>query len=312
MITVFLSTYIHCGVLFMYLGIVCALLTATLQPISYLLSRLFFVRGGRTLELTIYSYTFMGLLSVFLLFSQRKILSFEPRMIVLTLFCMLTILTAQLFYFFAVKVVEASRLSSMLGLKIIFLVFLNMLLFSQSLGFLHWLAVLLCASAGLIMNRSGLSINMKSLLAILCCCFFLAASDIADFSLVSAVTEQASPLQKGIIATAYCYIGLGIVFLPGLFFIKLDRKKFITTIPYSLVWLLAMVFFYLSVGLLGTVFTSIIQSSRGLISVLLGALFSYLGYVSVESKADKKTWIARATAAIMIMLAAIIFTCIPA
>lgn len=72
-----------------------------------------------------------------------------------------------------------------------------------------------------------------------------------------------------------------------------------------------MVVFYLSIGLLGTVFTSIVQSARGLISVLLGALVAWLGFAQMESKASTAIWLTRLLAALMIMAAVAIFACKP-
>jgi drug/metabolite transporter (DMT)-like permease len=221
-----------------------------------------------------------------------------------------TILMAQVCYFLAIRVVEASRLTSMLGIKIIFLVLLNMLLFGERLQLVHWMAVGLCAAAGLIMNHSGLKISLKALAAIIACCFFLAASDIADYRLVTAI-KQDNQIFRGILATGFCYGTLGLVSLPGLLFLRFDWRKCKSAIPYSCVWVLAMVMFYLTVSLLGTVFTGIIQSARGLISVLLGALLAWLGYAAVESKASAVVWISRLAAALLIIAAVAIFTCNP-
>lgn len=294
----------------MLTGIICGLLTAFLQPVAYLLSRQFFVRGGRALELTIYSQLIMGVISAVLLLCCWPILSFDSALASRTAWSVGTILIAQVCYFLAIRVVEASRLSSMLGLKIIFLVLLNMLLFGEQLRLLHWLAVGMCAIAGLIMNQSGLKISLKALAAIICCCFFLAASDIADYRLVIAIPVE-NPVYRGILATGFCYAGLGLISLPGLFFLRYDWRKCRSAIPYSCVWMAAMVVFYLSIGLLGTVFTSIIQSSRGLISVILGALVAWLGYAGMESRASKAIWLSRLAAALLIMAAVAIFTSNP-
>ncbi|MDD3953446.1 MAG: EamA family transporter [Lentisphaeria bacterium] len=294
----------------MLTGIICGLLTAFLQPVAYLLSRQFFVRGGRAMELTIYSQLIMGVISAVLLLCCWPILSFDSALASRTAWSVGTILIAQVCYFLAIRVVEASRLSSMLGLKIIFLVLLNMLLFGEQLRLLHWLAVGMCAIAGLIMNQSGLKISLKALAAIICCCFFLAASDIADYRLVIAIPVE-NPVYRGILATGFCYAGLGLISLPGLFFLRFDWQKCRSAIPYSCVWMAAMVVFYLSIGLLGTVFTSIIQSSRGLISVILGALVAWLGYAGMESRASKAIWLSRLAAALLIMAAVAIFTSNP-
>lgn len=291
-------------------GIICGLLTAFLQPVAYLFARFFFVRGGKALQLAIYSQVIMGLLAAIMLLCCWPFFSFTGDIAMHGIGCAVAILCAQVCYFMAIRVVEASRLTSMLGIKIIFLVFLNMLLFGEQLQLVHWMAVILCGAAGLVMNHSGLKISFKALFAIIACCFFLAVSDIADYRLVTAISHD-NQVFKGVLATAFCYGILGVISLPGLLFTRFDWGKCKLAIPYSCIWIMAMIMFYLSVSLLGTVFTSIIQSSRGLISVLLGALLAWLGHASIESKAGTAVWISRLAAALLIMAAAAIFTCNP-
>jgi uncharacterized membrane protein len=294
----------------MFLGVICGFLVAFMQPVAYLLSRRFFVRGGKALELTVYSQVIMGLIAIAMLLSCWQAWSFNGDIAARAAWSMGTILIAQICYFLAIRFVEASRLSSMLGLKLIFLALLNMLLFDERLHSVHWLAVVLCAAAALIMNHSGLKISLKALMMIIVCCFFLAASDIADYRLVTAIKLE-NPFLRGVIATGFCYGGLGLISLPGLFFLRFDWQKCKSAIPYSGVWMAAMVLFYLCIGLLGTVFTSIIQSSRGLISVLLGAVVAWLGYAGIESKASAAVWLSRLAAALLIMAAVVIFACNP-
>jgi len=294
----------------MFLGVFSGFLVAFLQPIAYLLSRRFFVRGGKALELTIYSQVIMGLIAMVMLLVCWPIWSFDGDIAARAAWSMGTILIAQVCYFLAVRFVEASRLSSMLGLKLVFLALLNIMLFDERLRSVHWLAVALCTVAAMIMNHSGLKISLKALLAIIICCFFLAASDIADYRLVTAIKLE-NPFMRGVIATGFCYGGLGLVSLPGLFFLRFDWRKCQSALPYSAIWMAAMVMFYLCVGLLGTVFTSIIQSSRGLISVLLGAGVAWLGHADMESKASAAVWLSRLAAALLIMAAVLIFACNP-
>ena len=294
----------------MPLGIFSALLTAIIQPLAYLCSRLFFLRGGRAIELSVYSQLLMGGVSLFLLLFFLPLLHFDWQLLSRSMACALSILLAQLCYFWAIRVVEASRLASMLGFKLVFLVFLNMLFFRQGITLWHWLAVSLCIIAGLVMNYSGLRLSLKALLAIIVCCFFLACSDIADYRLVLVIPSD-NVLLRGLLASILCYGCLGLLTLPALCFLRLQRTKLLAAVPYSAAWMSAMFTFYLSVGLLGPVFTSIIQSSRGLVSVLLGALVAWLGHSGMESKASPRVWLGRLAAALMIIAAVTIFTLNP-
>lgn len=290
----------------MLTGIISGLVAAIIQPIAYLLSRAYMVRGGSAMALTVYSQTIMGVLSGLIILAFVPDLPFSAHIVKCSTFSVLTILIAQICYFFAVRVIEASRLSTMLGLKIIFLVLLNMIFLGQNINAWQWTAVLLSVAAAFVMNHSGLRLTVKSVVGVLLCCVFLAASDIADFQLVSTMPGT-NALRRGVLATAYCYGQLGLLSLPALFFIKFDWQKFRAAVPYSLAWLSTMLVFFLCIGLLGTVFTSIIQSARGLISVLMGAAIAALGYAHVESRGTNAVWFGRMAAALMIMTAVLIF-----
>ncbi len=290
----------------MLIGLLSGLLAAIIQPVAYLFSRIYLVRGGSAWSLTVYSQVIMGMISGAILLAFLPELPFSSQILKCSTCSVLTILVAQICYFFAVQTIEASRLSTMLGLKIIFLVLMNSAFLNQQINAWQWLAVLLSASSAFVMNHSGLRLNPRSAALVLCCCLFLATSDIADFNLVSAIPGT-SPLRRGVLATAYCYGELGLLSLPLLLSRKLDKSKFLLALPYSLAWLSAMLVFFLCLGLLGTVFTCIIQSARGLISVLLGAAVAALGYAQVESKGTSRVWLGRLAAALMIMSAVLIF-----
>lgn len=290
----------------MLTGIISGLVAAIIQPVAYLFSRAYLVRGGTALSLTVYSQVIMGLLSGLILLAFLPALPFSVEILKCSTFSVLTIFIAQVCYFFAVRTLEASRLSTMLGLKIIFLVLLNMAFWGQTINAWQWLAVLLSVGSAFVMNHSGLRLNLRVIALVLFCCLFLAASDIADFRLFSAIPGD-NALHRGVLATAYCYGELGLLSLPALLFVKFDWRKFRSAIPYSLAWLSAMLVFFLCLGLLGTVFTSIIQSARGLISVLMGAAVAALGYAQVESRSSNRVWLGRLAAALMVMSAVLIF-----
>jgi len=290
----------------MLIGVIAGILTIIIQPFAYLFTRIYTMRGGPVLELLIYSHIIMGALSGIILVFYLHDLEFTSTLQLRLLGCVITFLVGQGCYFFTARLMEPSRLTTLLGLKLIFLVFLNMLFFSLVLAPGHWTAIILCIAAAFVMNHSGGRLTLKAFGALLLCCLFLAGSDIMDMLLVSAMPYE-SVISRGIAATALCYFSLGIVIAPALFFVKFDHKKLVSALPYSISWLAAMILLFICFGTLGTVFANILQSGRVLVQVLLGSCVAYLGYAAIEPKALKHQWLCRGLAACMIIAAVAIY-----
>ncbi|QSH42103.1 EamA family transporter [Lentisphaerota bacterium ZTH] len=290
----------------MITGIAAGILTIIFQPLAYLFSRVYTMRGGPVLELLVYSHIIMGVFSLAVMLFFLPGFDFNSAVCLRLTGCVLTFLAGQGCYFMTVKLMEPSRLTTLLGQKLIFLVLLNMIFFNASVGFAHWIAVILCVAAAFVMNQSGGRISLKALFAVMLSCLFLAGSDIMDMLLVKAMPYQ-DIIQSGIAATALCYSALGLVVLPAFFFIKFDHKKAVLAIPYSISWLLAMVTLFICFGILGTVFANILQSGRALVQVILGSCVAYFGFASIEPKALKRQWLCRLTAAVMITAAVAVY-----
>ena len=63
--------------------------------------------------------------------------------------------------------------------------------------------------------------------------------------------------------------------------------------PFAVCWLIAMLFLFTCFGRVGTVNGNIIQSSRGIIAILLGALLAKLGFTELEEKVDWQVFVRR-------------------
>ncbi|MCP3967534.1 MAG: EamA family transporter [Lentisphaerae bacterium] len=285
----------------MITGVIAGILTIIFQPLAYLFSRVYTMRGGPVFELLVYSHIIMGIISGGILLFFIPGLNFSTEIQLRLVGCVLTFLLGQGCYFLTVRLMEPSRLTTLLGQKLIFLVFLNMIFFNATVGLTHWVAIFLCVAAAFVMNHSGGRISFKAIVAVMLSCLFLAGSDIMDMLLVKAMPYE------NIAATALCYLALGVVMLPALFFIKFDYRKAALALPYSLSWFLAMVVLFICFGTLGTVFANIIQSGRALVQVIIGSCVSYCGYASIEPRAMKHQWLCRILAACMIIAAVAIY-----
>lgn len=205
---------------------------------------------------------------------------------------------------------DASRLSPLLGLKIIALALLVTVVLRQPLTPLQWLAVGLCGTAAVVLQRGGSGIPPKplALLAFSCLCFAIA--DLGIVALIDALeaTVPISRLQAGSLAMALTYVLGGLIVLP-----MVAREyghqqppnagDWLAAAEYSAAWLTAMVSLYACIGTVGVVLSTILQSTRGVMSVALGAVLAHLGWHDLESRVDRIMFIKRLAAAALMTAA---------
>ena len=72
-------------------------------------------------------------------------------------------------------------------------------------------------------------------------------------------------------------------------------------LPFSLLWLGSQMTLLICFGLIGPVFGNVIQSSRGLFSVIFGVVVCRLGVYVMEKSASGKLWLRRALAALLMI-----------
>ena len=72
-------------------------------------------------------------------------------------------------------------------------------------------------------------------------------------------------------------------------------------VPFSLLWLLSQMTLLICFGFIGPVFGNVIQSSRGIFSVVFGVAACKLGFDVMENAASKKVWLRRALAALLMI-----------
>lgn len=80
----------------MLLGVLYGILATIIQPFAYLFSRIYVVRGGKPIELAIYSQIVMGVFSAVLLLVFREQVSFNGQVLWRSLLSVTTILIAQI------------------------------------------------------------------------------------------------------------------------------------------------------------------------------------------------------------------------
>ena len=291
----------------MLFGVIMGSIAAILQSTSYVFSRLFITRHKSPLYLTIYSQLVMGIMGLimFAIFCNFTTCPLSWKYTLLGLAWAATYVSAQISFFMALKHVEASRLSSLLGTKIITLALITMVL-GNTLSATKWLAVVLCCISAVGMNFTGGKLTLKSCLWIGAAVLSYALCDISCTEMIHMMPGDNITFNSFCVV-AVSYAALGILSLPALFFIPVKKELFIGSIPFGAAWFLSMNFLLTGFGTLGVVYGTIIQSGRGIASVLIGAGLLYFGFDHLEPRVGKKAWLRRLVMATLMLIAMTVY-----
>ncbi|UKI30884.1 MAG: DMT family transporter [Lentisphaeria bacterium] len=180
----------------------------------------------------------------------------------LMLLCVLSFVAGQYGFFQTLREVEASRLSSLLGLKIVILAFFTMLLTRTPLHFLQWIAVILCSVAAIGMNFTGGRISWRAAFWLT---FMLVTYSICDMIEAELILQMrgSSLIADSTAVAGLMYFILGILTLPCLLKCRFRLSLCKDALPYALTWYCAIILLFLCYGSIGAVFGNIIQASRG-------------------------------------------------
>ena len=295
----------------MIFGIFAGLTAALLNSVGYLFSAFFLKKSNSPFKLLVFAQTWMLIFSVpfiwFLL--PEKGIADPAKFFTALAYWVLVFCTGQASFFLALRHFEASRLSSLLGLKIIVLTVIYMFVNKSIPNTGQWLAVLMAAAAAMLINYSaGSSRNLKGWIYVFITLICYSLSDINETTMVLCLVESGLPtLRSAFAATMTNYVALGILTLPGLFFFKPD-KTFHLSVPYAAFWLLSQAALMTCFALVAPVFGNVILASRGIFSVLLGALLAVIGIQGVDAQISKKQWFRRGIAALLMVIAIAVYS----
>lgn len=294
-------------------GVCSGLLGAFSQALSYLYTRRFLTAADERrspVQLLVLSHLWMGLWSLCLLPLLWPMPQAQPwpRLLLplagMTLFYM----AGQASLFYTVRTLPASRVSPLLGLKILSTGFLVAVPLGQHLSAWQWGGVGLAAVAALALFRAGERIPPQALLGLgLACCFY-SASDTCISILIGRLDPERG-IRGSALALALCYVSAGLLslVLPR-YWRKASRAAWRGSFPYALAWYLGMVFLFVSIGLVGLVLATILQAMRGPISIGLGRLAARGGqFQSQEQQFDRGVLLRQIAAASLLVLAVALF-----
>jgi drug/metabolite transporter (DMT)-like permease len=213
--------------------------------------------------------------------------------------------------FAALKRVEASRMAPLLGLKIVMLAVIVSFVLGHVLDTRQWLAVALSVAAAVMLQAGRGAVPSQAFGFVLACCLCFAIADIYIIRLIDGLQAGAmtssvviSRLHAGGLAMTLTYGLCGLLFVPLVVGLRpYTRTDWVAASQYASAWLLSMVGLYCCFGLVGVVFGNILQSTRGVMSVAIGAALAHLGWHELEQRIDRATLLRRLAAALLMTAA---------
>ena len=254
---------------------------------------------GDFLRLLSLSHILMGVMSLpFIIFMRPAGMPAFSSYIVSLLCCAGFYLLGQVFFLAAIAHSEPSRISPILGLKVLMLAVISALFMGEHFSATKWIAVGLCTTAIFLLSNSGEKLNRRTLVFAVLACTGYCLSDLNIKILVDQFSCM-SVLGRSILTGSMCYALCGLAGVGVLIFTrsKISRDTWVYVIPFSLAWFLSVIFLFSCFSLIGVVFGNILQSTRGLISVVLGFVIAYMGFEEWETKITRKVFFQRLLAA---------------
>ncbi|MEN8128411.1 MAG: DMT family transporter [Planctomycetota bacterium] len=292
------------------LGIGFGLGAAFFQSLSYVCIRLFNKRHDNTIiTLLALSHILMGAISIPLAAmlwpeSMPGVAEYGLSLLGASGFYLL----GQFFLFTAIIHSEPSRISPLLGLKVLMLSMIGVVFLGARFGPAKWLAVVLCTAAVFLLSWSGKRIERRFAVLGVLACLSYCLSDISIKALVDHFSFMGT-LPGASLATALCYILCGAV---GAVIVLMEpghstRGTWLYAMPFAVSWFIAMIFLFSCFGMIGVVFGNILQSTRGIISIVLGFIIAHIGFETLEPKPTKRVIFQRMAAALLMTAAVVLF-----
>lgn len=298
----------HLGSGVVALGVVAGLVAAVSSAISYLISRHHVSEGGSSLRLLLLAHAIMGVACVplaWLLWPEN--LPASSLWLTPLFGSSGSYLFGQAVVFAALARADASRVAPLLGLKIAMLACIVSFLPGDPLDLRQWAAVGLSVLAAAMLQRGG-GMHPAAVGFTLAACVAFAVSDVFILGLIDGLQETArvadvplGRLRAGCVAMLVTYAlcgGLAVSCLalrPSLR--PASRRDWTAAARYAAMWLLGMAGLYTCFGIIGVVFGNILQSTRGMMSIAIGAWLAHAGWHEIETRVERKTLIRRFVAA---------------
>lgn len=295
------------------LGVVAGLAAALFSAVSYFISRDHSSRGGSSLRLLVLGHAVMGAACVPVVrWLWPQGVGGGRGWLVPLAGSTVCYLLGQALVFAALRRAGASRVAPLLGLKIAMLAAITAARPGGGLDAPQWVAVALSVAAATMLQRGG-GMPGPALALTLAACLTFAVSDLFIVGLIDGLQRSADlaggpigRLHAGCLAMVLTYAvcgGLAATAMLAPAARPRGRSDWTAAATYAATWLAGMVGLYTCFGIVGAVFGNILQSTRGMIAIVLGAALAHLGRHDLETTVDRATFLRRLVAAALMTAA---------
>ena len=314
------------------IGILLGLASALASSLAYLASRRFTVRHAGheaeepkwrgPLRLMVCSHVLLSVVcgAAYLVLMPRGESAQPadwPWAITTSIFVALFYLSGNTLLFFALRLTAASRISPLLGMKVVLLAFATHFIFREPLAGQQWIAVALATAAAWVLGASGGRLPITTMLLAIGSCAGFVCSDLfikqmwpawLPAGLSPQDADQFERVRASITGMSLVYVWCGVLAVALLPIARpWKREHWRGSAPYAASWLTSMVCLFSTFALVGIVLGNILQSTRGLMSILLGVLVVRLGHHHIETHAPWKVVLQRVIAATLMIGAIALF-----
>lgn len=286
----------------LFSGILSGLAAACCFSLAYLCSRLFYEKSRKSsLHLLATSQLQMGIFALLLLpFVWSDVhFSFEILLPIMgTTFCAML---GHVSFFLTLKHTNPSQITPLLALKVVILAFASIVFLQKNIALLQWISIAMCFGATFLLHFSGKPIPLKSLIGVLATCMNYALGDIFATILIRHldVIGATNPVLLG---TCFIYAVLGMYGLILTAFMWKDIRTFPVwkfAFYFSAVFFVADVFLFTTFKLAGPVFGNILQSTRGILSIIFAKIVAKKGMFYLEEDVGRSVMFRRLLAAFL-------------
>lgn len=283
-------------------GILSGLAAACCYSLAYLFSKLFYEKSGKNpLHLLAVSQFQMGIFALLLFPFVWSDVHFSFGIILpvvgVTIFGML----GHVSFFLTLKHSNPSQITPLLALKIVILAFASIVFLQKNIALLQWLSIGMCFGSTFLLHFSGGSIPLKSLVGVLVTCTSYALGDVFVTRLLQQL-ELAGVTNPVLLGTCFLYTALGMCGL----ILAACMWKDIRTFPvwkfalyFSMIFFVADIFLFTTFKLVGPMFGNILQSTRGILSIIFAKIVAKKGMFYLEEDVGRAVMFRRLLAAFL-------------
>ena len=227
-----------------------------------------------------------------------------------TMLCVLFCILGQAGMFFMLKTVDASRVSPLLAIKVPILALFYFATGADKYTPSQWLGVALVVPAAWLLCKAGRAIPLRALLWLAFGCVFFAASDHCIKIVLAAFRDSGSLVRSSLLGFVVVYAAGGIYGVAGLAcgIVPSRRVMMRHVLPFSCFWYFGIATLFICFATVGIVHGNIVQSTRGLISVVLGWFIARAGFERLEEKTSSDVFAKRIFSAVLIILAMVLYS----